>query len=238
VLDQVFRQFAAREGKIRWCEKTPQYAQHIELLGQMYPHAKFVHVIRDGRDCAASFNRRWFRSPVLTMYRWKMLVAECRRQAEFLRPDRYMEVSYENLTAEPELWLRRICTFLNVPFSSAILQSSRPYFRSSENIDAADTTPALQVNSGNWQRYFPPEMQRQLELIGGRTLHECGYATRFPESDRNPSRLEKRILSARDAVAQYGREIGLKLQGKIQRPWRVILGKPFVAYKHRAQNKF
>jgi len=238
VLNKIFCQFAALEGKLRWCEKTPQYAQHIELLGQLFPHAKFVHVIRDGRDCAASFNRRWLRSPVLTMYRWKSLVSECRRQAALLPPDQYMEVSYENLTAEPEVWLRRICIFLKVPFSTVILQSSRPYFRPSGEIDAADTVPALQINSGHWQRYFSPEIQRQLELIGGRALHECGYATLFPESDHNPSQLEKRILSARDALAQFSREIGLKLQGKIERPWRVILGKPFVAYKHRTQNKF
>ena len=34
VLDGVFRYFAAREGKRRWCEKTPQHAQHLLVLAE------------------------------------------------------------------------------------------------------------------------------------------------------------------------------------------------------------
>ena len=238
VLDHVFRHFAAREGKMRWCEKTPQHAQHIELLGQLFPGARFIHVVRDGRDCAASFNRRWLRSPVLTMYRWKKLLTESRRQAKLLQPGRYMEVKYESLTSEPESRLRQICAFLDLPFDSAVLQSSKPYFRAPVDADPADTFTELRINSGNWQRYFSPSMQQRMEEIGGLTLHKFGYVTDYPESDADPAPLARRMLAARDATAQYIREIGLKLQGKISRPWRVILIKPFVAYKHRMQNRF
>jgi hypothetical protein len=238
VLDAVFRYFSAKEGKVRWCEKTPQNAQHLELLAKLYPDARFIHVIRDGRDCAVSFNRRWSRSPVLTMYRWKKLLSESRRQSRNLEPDQYMELRYEDLTESPEKWLGRICGFLDIPFDAAILESSQPYMNVAGQVSATETGSGLRHNAGKWKTYFGPKMQHRLDLIGGRALHLFGYETENPESDCDPSLAERRFLTVKDVIAQYSREIRLKLQGKIARPWRVILAKPFVAYKHRAKNRF
>ena len=181
---------------------------------------------------------RWLRSPALTAYRWKKLVAECRRQAGLLQPGRYMEVRYEDLTAEPEFWLRQLCDFLALPFDAAILQSSRPYLHRPELAESASAASRLQANSGKWQSVFGTATQRRLELIAGRMLRECGYETRYPDSDVDLSPLLRRVLSGKDAVVQFGREVILKLQGKIERPWRVILAKPFAAIRQRALNKF
>lgn len=59
IIDAHYRYFATRQSKNRWLEKTPQHAQHLLALARVFPNAKFIHMIRDGRDCAASFERRW-----------------------------------------------------------------------------------------------------------------------------------------------------------------------------------
>ena len=59
VFDYILSYFASREGKKIWCEKTPMHALHIGSLSTSFPTSRFVHMIRDGRDCAASFQRRW-----------------------------------------------------------------------------------------------------------------------------------------------------------------------------------
>ena len=232
VIDGVFRIFAEREGKRRWCEKTPQYIQHMPLLLELFPEARFVHVIRDGRDCAVSFNRRWLRTPELTMYRWKKVVAEGHMQGKLLGSDKYMDVRYEDLTADPEFWLRKICEFIEVPFTPAITVSSQPYLKSDNG--GAGLVP----NSGKWKTYFAPEKVELLEQIGGSVLAQFGYATDFPESSMNLSALQRKGYAVRDSVAQYLREIGLKVTGKIERPWSVILGRPFVAMRQRRQNRY
>ena len=112
ILDAIFGYFAARENKHRWCEKTPQHVQHLVALSQQFPAAKFIHVIRDGRDCAVSFHRRWLRQPELTVFRWKKVVAIGREQGRQLGTDRYLETRYEDLTTQPEQSLRRISAFL------------------------------------------------------------------------------------------------------------------------------
>jgi len=233
VLDGVFTHFSGQAGKLRWCEKTPQHVQHIKSLAELFSQAKFIHVIRDGRDCAASFNRRWRRTPELTIYRWKNIVTIGSYQGLQLGKERYLEVRYEDLTLSPEKWLRQICDFLNIPFDPAILESTQPYLQTDN-----EQGNSLQPNSGKWENYFGPKTRRRLEQISGNTLAKFGYTTSYPNSNEDISWLNRRYWSAKDALVQYVREIMLKLSGRIDRPWHVILSKPFIAFKQRGHNKY
>ncbi len=234
VLDAVFGYFAARHGKRRWCEKTPQHVQHLLALATLFSNAKFIHVIRDGRDCAASFHRRWMRTPELTILRWKKTVSLGRVQGRSLEDGRYMEVSYENLTTSPETVLRRICRFLGEEFDEAILESSDPYLLSEEG----DNRSGLRPNSGKWQSYFPPKVQQRLERIAGRVLAEFGYPTWYQQGDYDVPAWRCRYWSFVESWRQYTREIRLKLKGDVQRPWRVILRKPLNALRQRRHNEY
>ena len=234
VLDSVFRYFAARAGKARWCEKTPQYVQHLLALAEQFPSARFIHVVRDGRDCAVSFHRRWRRQPELTVFRWKKVVAIGRTQGGRLGAGRYLQLRYEDLTAAPEVSLRRICNFLELPFDGAVLDSARPYMPASDG----GGERGLRQNSGKWQGYFTPRMQQRLERIAGRTLAECGYATRCPDADAEVPGWQGRYWAFTEVLRQYGREIWRKLNGDLERPWRVILAKPLNALRQREHNEY
>jgi hypothetical protein len=234
ILDSVFRHFAAAEGKRRWCEKTPQHVQHLRALGTLFPRAKFVHVIRDGRDCAASFHRRWYRQPELTIYRWKKVVEMGRTQGGELGTSRYLEVRYEDLTARPEPALRAICEFLELPFDAVVLESGQPFLK----VDPDDDARGLRPNSGKWQQYFPPRTRARLERIAGRMLATCGYETSRSDGDLEIHGWQRRYWAAREATHAYLREIWRKLTGKLRRPWRVILAKPLTALRHRQHNVY
>ncbi len=236
VLDGVFRHFAARQQKSRWCEKSPQHAQHLQALAALFPRARFVHIIRDGRDCAASFHRRWKRTPELTMHRWKRVVREARRQGAAVGHDRYLELTYEAFTSEPELWLRRVCAFLGLEFDAAVLQSAQPWTETASE-GAAGPTGFL-ANSGKWRHYFSAGRLARLERIGGSTLQALGYETGHPEADRDLGNLERRLYAVKDVLYQYAREIALKLGGRIERPWTLILSKPMTAWRHRRVNRY
>jgi Sulfotransferase family len=49
-----FCAYAGRNGKERWGDKTPGYSMELPLLASLFPDARFVHLIRDGRDVALS----------------------------------------------------------------------------------------------------------------------------------------------------------------------------------------
>lgn len=235
VLDRIFLAFASREGKRRWCEKTPQHVQHIGCLADAFPEASFIHVIRDGRDCAASFKRRWGRTPELSIYRWKKVVAEGRYQGALIRSERYMEVRYEDITGAPEHWLRRLCEFLSIPFDSAVLESSQPYL---ETAGQTKSGGGFRPNTGNWRRTFSASKVAGLERIGGAMLERLGYEMQTAGGDYDPHPLKRWLWSNGDMVRQYLREIVLKLRGRIERPWHVILIKPWVSRTQRRANRY
>ncbi len=234
ILDAVFCHFANQHAKRRWCEKTPQHVQHLLALAEMFPAARFVHVIRDGRDCAVSFHRRWKRQPELTVFRWKKVVSLGRAQGLRLGAARYLEVRYEDLTAAPEVSLRRICQFLGLEFNPAVLYSAQPYLQAS----SSGRRGGLLRNSGKWRSYFKPPTVERLEHIAGATLASCGYATRYPDADIDVSNWRRRFWSMRETVREYSREVWRKLNGEIERPWRVILVKPVNALRHRQHNVY
>ena len=93
----IMRHLARAEGKRIWCEKTPMYVHHLTLLGKAFPDARFIHIIRDGRACAASFHRRWKFNPIRTIARWKQAVRDGRQQGQSLG-ERYLEIRYEAFT--------------------------------------------------------------------------------------------------------------------------------------------
>ena len=46
--------YAEREGKIRYGDKTPGYVREMRRIQRVLPEARFVHIIRDGRDVSLS----------------------------------------------------------------------------------------------------------------------------------------------------------------------------------------
>jgi len=55
VVDAIFRVYADANGKTRWADKTQGYVVTMPLLADLWPRARFVHLIRDGRDVALSY---------------------------------------------------------------------------------------------------------------------------------------------------------------------------------------
>src|SRR5215212_5409627 len=53
----VFAAYGAVHGKPRYADKTPHYVSHLPLLAERFAEARFVHVVRDGRDVASRCSR-------------------------------------------------------------------------------------------------------------------------------------------------------------------------------------
>jgi hypothetical protein len=48
-------------GKLRFVEKSPHNALRVDFVRAVYPNAKIVHIIRDGRESAVSIRDYWQR---------------------------------------------------------------------------------------------------------------------------------------------------------------------------------
>ena len=110
-------------GKARWGDKTPIYVAHMRTIGGTLPEARFVHLIRDGRDVALSRRRRGMGEgkPLADTARlWRRRIENARQQARRLR-GRYLELRYEDLIADAEPELRRVCELIELDYDPAML---------------------------------------------------------------------------------------------------------------------
>lgn len=121
VLRLFYRLYAARRGKPRFGDKTPAYLQCMGRVAEHLPEARFIHIIRDGRDVALSWQQTWFApdsNPVGLVERWARMIGEAREQSYTLP---YLELRYDQLLQAPEAQLRRICEFIELDFDPAML---------------------------------------------------------------------------------------------------------------------
>jgi hypothetical protein len=185
VVSAVYLHLARREGKPRWGDKSPMYLQHMELLAERFPDARFIHIYRDARDAAQSFHRRWKQEPRRNVYRWKQAIRIGRRQGARLGPERYMELSYEELTGDAESGLHRVSDFLGLTFHPAMLEAG------TRMMDAGSREAAqgrIVRNSGRWKNYFTEAQVFSQERIAGALLDELGYEVAL-KGDENPAKI-------------------------------------------------
>jgi hypothetical protein len=123
LLRAVFASYAEADGKVRWGDKTPGHVAHMNRLAKLFPDARFIHLIRDGRDVSASIvERPWGPpNPSSAAFWWRRKVAQGRDFGRRLGPGRYLEVHYEDLVERTEETLRRICRFIGEEYDPLIL---------------------------------------------------------------------------------------------------------------------
>jgi Sulfotransferase family len=118
-----FRLYAQRFGKSRWGDKTPTHSRHMESIARLLPEARFIHIIRDGRDVACSLRKLWFAPSrdysKLGVY-WAKTVQNARTQG--VRVPHYLEVRYEDLIIRTREVLSLICEFLDLTYDPCMIR--------------------------------------------------------------------------------------------------------------------
>ncbi len=135
----------AHEPKRRWVDGTPESSFYIGGLNRLFPEAKFVHILRDVRQVAASmlgFRHDDGSSLVQTAEEacdyWLRATQACLLARRALGPEKVYRLDYASLAANPESALRGVCRFLGEEFASACVEPLAERINSShlENGDA------------------------------------------------------------------------------------------------------
>lgn len=187
----LYSELGRMQGKPLAGEKTPDYVRCLPLLHTLFPWAKVVHIIRDGRDVALSTLewaredkgpgrlKLWREEPVaVCALWWRWLVTTGQADAKRLGAGVYREVRYEDLVARPEESLRGIAGFLGVPFAREMIEYHVGKFRDEPGLDAkkawAPPTPGLR----DWRAKMAAQDVALFEAIAGDLLGAMGYERR------------------------------------------------------------
>lgn len=180
LLAAVFAAYAAQFDKPRWGDKRPAYIERLDVLLRLFPDAQIVHIIRDGRDCVSSLKRMpwWEQSTYAAIRSWVEAMEHGARARATLAPDQYIEVRYEDLVADPESEVRRLCDFLDEAFDPAMLA---PYRVSPVAVPAGKTWHHRthgQVDDAavrRWATDLLPWELRLMEAVAAPQLRAHGY---------------------------------------------------------------
>lgn len=183
--DGIQSDYAHQRGKARWADKTPRYALELPRLDRLFPQCQVIHVLRDGRDVVASHRARWgWRAAARAVEKWPRYVREARAAGADLGPERYLEVRYERLVAEPEVTLREILEFLGEPWDEAVMHhEDHPHdvadkyraFSGERRRAAADGGAVYGNRVGSHRQELDPLLRLLLRLRAGTLLTELGY---------------------------------------------------------------
>jgi hypothetical protein len=189
----VFDLYGKGQGKRLVGDKVPGYVRRIPTLHALWPKAKFVHIIRDGRDVslsAISWSRAyklarrystWTEDPTTTAaVWWEWLVRLGREDAGSLALKLYHEVRYEELVSRPAKECEKLCDFLGIPYDEGILKYHErmpdPCFYVKQN-----KWRPIVTGLRDWRTQMPAEDLERFEAAAGELLEELGYPRAVPD---------------------------------------------------------
>lgn len=174
---RLYQLYADRQGKQRYGDKTQAYIHHIPTLAELFPEARFVHAVRDGRNVTLAHTDGQEVERVALS--WKRRIMAGREAGIALGKERYLESRFEDLLEDTEAAVRRICSFIDLDYDAEMLT----YYERADEVVATTAVPDrhrdifLPPTKGlqDWHTQLTERQVASFETIAGRALDELGY---------------------------------------------------------------
>lgn len=200
--------FVARYGALverpereRWIEHSPWNTQFAPTLFDLFPEARLIHLVRDGRAVAASIMRvEWGPNEIhFAAPWWAHRLAFGLAAESHYGPERARRVRYEDLVLDPEGTLRDLCEFLGLEFEPAMLAADGlrvPDYTSGWHKLVGSKPDPARLEA--WRRDLTPRQIEIFESITGELSTYLGYPLDYGLTARPITRREKILPFLRD----------------------------------------
>ncbi|HFQ92630.1 MAG TPA: sulfotransferase [Anaerolineae bacterium] len=177
---QVFQ--TSQQYKQRIVLKDPSLVFHLDTIHQILPDVHIVHIVRDARANVSSQRARWPNASVWECACWWRNAVRSARywKEQTLTP--FTELTYEDLTSQPEETMRQLCKSLSIAFTPDLLTvrynqviytpNQKPQKVSFNSFDTARLTL--------WQERLSPLDVALIELCCAREMDWWHYPLQNP----------------------------------------------------------
>ncbi|KTF81901.1 hypothetical protein cypCar_00039514 [Cyprinus carpio] len=169
------------------CNKDPFALKSLTYLAKIFPHAKFILMIRDGRASVHSMISRKVTIAGFDLSSYRDCLTKWNRAIETMytqcleAADKCLPVHYEQLVLHPEKWMKTLLKFLNIPWNDAVLHheeligkaggvSLSKVERSTDQVIKPVNVEAL----SKWVGKIPPDVLQDMPVIAP-MLARLGY---------------------------------------------------------------
>ncbi len=190
----VFEQSVFAVGELKGtpsiAEQTPRNVFFAEAILKAYPHAQFVHMVRDPRAVLASQKSKWRLKflggdsiPKLEVIRmWTnyhpITLSKLWSNANSLAKkheshERFHVIKFEKLLEAPELTLRNLCQSLGIEFQDKMLDIE--HIGSSHQHNKSPATGISNATVESWKKNLSSAEQLVSEKLCATTMSHYGY---------------------------------------------------------------
>jgi hypothetical protein len=180
--------FSDNETKI-WGNKTPQNTEEIPLLVELFPNAKFIIIVRDVRDVCLSWRNKWGKSIFWCSQKWAIRMKKGWKETLTLPPHQFLWIKYEDLLSDQEIIVKKICAFLDLPFSGRMLEHHK-YIDKMLDGKINYGKPIIKANYSKWKRYLTNRQVNRIEEIGFETMQIFDYPITSARNHKQLTKLE------------------------------------------------
>lgn len=203
----ILRNWKSKKGETRWAYKEPVAMTEVRTILGYYPEAKIIFIFRDCRDVIVSARSRGW-SPHTGYYLNKWLEA-MRLDEEYKReiPKNYYSLKYKDLVTRPKEEVRKICRFLEIEFSEALLAKFEGWSYHKNNT-VFDDVPDKEISIspvGRYRDQLPIFDMACCQAVAGKVLVAHGYKL---------EQVDKRVMVCAYPwgwIAYYGWGVALQL---------------------------
>lgn len=165
---------AAEQGAELWIEKTPGHIRHIEFINDVVERAKFIHILRQGKDVVASlyeathnYPQYWGGKPFsidkcIDQWNTSIEISQC-----YQNHPQHLLVSYENLVDSPEAILKNLCSFLSISFDNCMIENraiaAKNLVLKQESWKDSVNQPIVKTAHSKFERLFDSAQQLYIE---------------------------------------------------------------------------
>ncbi|GJL91678.1 sulfotransferase family protein [Hyphococcus sp.] len=186
-ISSFLRPLKAKTGAARAAEKTPTNALHFKTLRRVFPKARIVSIVRDGRDVVSSLLSMNWRDDHTGE---KMAVTTCPHMAANLwvtsvandfdmRGDQYFySLHYEDLVRDPAKEIGALFDFMAAPTPNLALFHNRAFdaLEGENEFSASRVAEPIDTSSiGRWRNDLNPDQIANVEAVAHPWLKRCGY---------------------------------------------------------------
>jgi hypothetical protein len=186
-----------------WVDHTPENINYASLLLDLFPKARMVHIVRDGRAVANSIlPLDWGPNTVIRAAPWwKAMVREGLALEALLPRDQIVRVRYEDLVCAPERTVRWLCDRLGLGFQPSMLEANgfRPPGYTSGQHELIGQPPDPD-RATRWRQTMSGREVELFESLAGDLLSQMGYSLVYGAQAEPPTLGERVAARAKELV--------------------------------------
>ena len=165
ILETSFTKVAKNSGQNHWIEKTPFYIDDINSVLAIFPDAKFIWCIRDGRDVALSvFKKSWGANNIYVAAKLWAKKNNHLNVSQLIRNENLLRIYYEQFLSAPKKEIIKIVNFVN---EGPIANEESIIF----------DLPILQNNTNKWISALSAHQKLMFETAAFDVLRQHSYTT-------------------------------------------------------------